>query len=168
MENQPITVRATEVIYYNHLRRRKGDVFVIENEEAFSKRSMIKVSKGTKRVEVSEEEEAPISMSSPRPPATTAGVAEEVFEDPNDEGSDEIDASQGADDITGDVPESEVSQLEQKDVDAHRESCSGDKLAPLTADNSYKDVVAECKSLGISIPKGASKVKLLELINAGG
>lgn len=143
MNEQPITVRALEVVYYNHLRRREGDIFKIRSKKDFSARSMVEVPSGTKQAVVEVEDEAPISMSSPKPPATTAGKAEEVFEDINDEGSDETDSSQGTDDIT-----------------------EGD--GALTADSSHKEVVAKCKSMGISIPKGAKKAQLLELINKGG
>lgn len=42
-KDRPIKVRAIEMGYYDHARRRPGDVFVIANEKAFSKRWMERV-----------------------------------------------------------------------------------------------------------------------------
>ena len=39
----PIKVRALEMGYYDHARRREGDVFIIANERAFSARWMERV-----------------------------------------------------------------------------------------------------------------------------
>lgn len=39
-KDNPIKVRATAVGYYDHVRRREGDVFVIANEGAFSEKWM--------------------------------------------------------------------------------------------------------------------------------
>ena len=40
VRTNPIKVRATRVGYYDHARRREGDVFTIANEQAFSKNWM--------------------------------------------------------------------------------------------------------------------------------
>ena len=42
-KDAPIKVRATMIGYYDHAIRRPGDVFVIANEQAFSKRWMQRV-----------------------------------------------------------------------------------------------------------------------------
>ena len=42
-KDRPIKVRATQMGYYDHARRRVGDVFVIANEQAFSSRWMERV-----------------------------------------------------------------------------------------------------------------------------
>lgn len=43
VKDHPIKVRATQTGYYDHARRREGDVFTIANEQAFSPRWMERV-----------------------------------------------------------------------------------------------------------------------------
>lgn len=51
-----IKVRAKEMVYYGHKRRKEGDVFVLKDEKHFSERSMQKLDK----VEHAEPEEVEI------------------------------------------------------------------------------------------------------------
>lgn len=48
VKTNPIKVRATQVGYYDHARRREGDVFIIANEQAFSARWMERVDPRTR------------------------------------------------------------------------------------------------------------------------
>lgn len=134
-----ILVRAKKLCYYNHLRRRVGDVFRIKDEQAFSKIAMVKVPDGTVKEVVTEDVAEPVAMSSPKPASTTAGKAEEVFDD----GSDETDASQGLEDIDEEI------------------------ASTFTMESSSAEMFAECERLGITAPKNANKTKLLELIKKG-
>lgn len=46
-KTHPIKVRAKELGYYDHARRREGDVFIIANEQAFSAKWMERVDAAT-------------------------------------------------------------------------------------------------------------------------
>lgn len=46
-KDNPIKVEAIATGYYDHIRRREGDVFVIANEQAFSARWMVRVDSRT-------------------------------------------------------------------------------------------------------------------------
>jgi len=48
VKDDPIKVRAIRMGYYDHIRRREGDVFVIANEQAFSDKWMEKVDPRTR------------------------------------------------------------------------------------------------------------------------
>lgn len=48
VKDDPIKVRALMMGYYDHIRRREGDVFVIANEQAFSERWMERVDPRTR------------------------------------------------------------------------------------------------------------------------
>jgi len=47
-KDDPIKVRATRMGYYDHIRRREGDVFIIANKAAFSKMWMEEVDPRTR------------------------------------------------------------------------------------------------------------------------
>lgn len=55
-----IKVRAKEMVYYGHKRRKEGDVFVLKDEKHFSERSMQKLDKvkpaEPEEVEIEEDE----------------------------------------------------------------------------------------------------------------
>lgn len=55
-----IKVRAKEMVYYGHKRRREGDVFILKDESHFSKKSMEKLgsSNAVSEVEVEDNSEA--------------------------------------------------------------------------------------------------------------
>jgi len=48
VKDNPIKVRAIRVGYYDHVRRREGDVFIIANEQAFSEKWMEQVDPRTR------------------------------------------------------------------------------------------------------------------------
>lgn len=65
-------VRATQMVYYGHKRRRVGEVFHIKSEKEFSKESMEKVGKG-KKADPTPEPEPEVEVEEP----TTEEPAEE-------------------------------------------------------------------------------------------
>lgn len=56
-----IKVKAKEMLYYDNRRKREGEIFFIQDEKEFSKRSMVKVVEkpATVMAEVEEEVEEP-------------------------------------------------------------------------------------------------------------